>query len=369
VSTSSTLKEKNAAVTPKGGLRTFGKRVFWVLAICLLLELGLRQFGWGHYVIYRPDERLLWVPIPNQHGVTEIDHRPETINAQGFRYQQALTPDHPGIYRIFAFGDSATMGWGVADDEVYAAQLEKRLNSRACPSGLKFQVVSAGVNAYPQALTVERMKEVVASEYRPDAVILAYSFNTGFEPLADLQGADRQKLLHRIELKSVARRIAIYNFLIEGLLRNLVYYRLRERLMLGTWDTAASAPDMPPAHYQKELQSAKDVADAHHVPLVMLMLGSWGEFDAVHPYQKVYMQFAHDNNIPILNEMAVLRGRNQAEMYGKDPVHPSAAGHALIAQGLTPLIEGLSSYSAACQTESSEKAAVTTSRATSVEAR
>jgi lysophospholipase L1-like esterase len=348
VSMPSTLKEDKAVGGIKAGLRTFGKVIFWFVVICCVFELALRPFGWGHYVIYRPDELLLWVPIPNQHGVTEIDHRPETINAQAFRYQQSLTPEHPGIYRIFAFGDSATMGWGVADDETYSAQLEKLLNSKACP-GAKVQVVSAGVNAYPQALTIERMKEVVAGEYRPDAVILAYSFNTGFEPLAGLQGADRQKLLRRIELKSVARRIALYNFLIEGILRNLVYYRLRERLMLGTWDTAASAPDLPASHYRDELQSAKEAADAQHVPMLMLMLGSEGQFDAVHPYQKAYLQFASDNHIPILNEMEALRGRNQEEMYGKDPVHPSPAGHALIAQGLAPLVEQLSSYNAVCQ--------------------
>jgi len=46
---------------------------------------------------------------------------------------------------------------------------------------------------------------VLDDNYQPDAVVVAYSFNTGFERLPDLQGADRQKFLHRVELKSIAR--------------------------------------------------------------------------------------------------------------------------------------------------------------------
>lgn len=347
VSASSPSALEKAAVPPRSGIRKLGRVLLWFVAICLVLEVGLRAFGYGSYVIYRPDERLLWVPMPGQHRVTEINHQPETINPQGFRYRETLTLDHKGIYRMFAFGDSVTMGWGVDDDSTYSAQLEKLLNSQAC-RGLKFQVVSAGVNAYPQALAVERLKEVVAADYQPDAVILAFSFNTGFEPLAELEGAERQSFLRRVELKSVARRIALYNFLIEDLLRDLVYYRIREKLMLGTWDTAGSKPNLPASHYLKELEAAKEAADAHHVQMIMLLLGTKGEFYAAHPYQKAMLEFAQANNIPILNAMDVMKSRNQDQMF-MDPAHPTPAGQALIAQNLLPLVRGLSSYTAACE--------------------
>ena len=347
VSTNITLEKPVHA--EKGRLARLRTGTLWVLAICLFFEVILRLFGYGSYVIYRPDQRLLWVPTPGKHRVTEINHRPETINEQGFRYRENLTSDHNGIYRIFAFGDSVTMGWGVDDDSTYSAQLEKLLNSQNCPN-LRFQVVSAGVNAYPQALAVERLNEVVAEgDYHPDAVILGYTFNTGFERLADLQGADRQKLLHRVELKSIARRIAIYNFLIEGILRNLVYYRLREKMMLGTWDTAASAPNLPVSHYLKELEKAREVTEAHHVPLIMIMFGTKGEFAPEHPYQKAMLEFAHANQVPIVNMMDVMRSQDQDAMYSDDLVHPSPAGHAVIAQQLAPVVRSLASYPAACR--------------------
>jgi lysophospholipase L1-like esterase len=346
VSTSSTSTIEKSAAAPKSGLRKVGKVLVWFVAVCLVLEGGLRLFSWGSYVIYRPDERLLWVPMPGQHRVTEINHQPETISPQGFRYGEALAYQHPGVYRMFAFGDSVTMGWGVDNDSTYSAQLEKLLNSQGC-SGTKFQVVSAGVNAYPQALAVERLKMVLEDGYQPNAVILAFSFNTGFEPLAELQGPERQKFLRRVALKSIARRIALYNFLIEGLLRDLVYYRIREKLMLGTWDTASAKPNLPASHYVKELEAAKAAADAHHAQMIMLLLGTKGEFYPAHPYQKAMLEFAQEHNIPILNAMDVMKSQNQDLVY-MDPAHPTPAGQRLIAQNLLPLVRGLSSYTAAC---------------------
>ena len=43
-------------------MKKFLKAVGWFLAFCLVFELVLRLFGYGNYTIYRPDDRLLWVP-------------------------------------------------------------------------------------------------------------------------------------------------------------------------------------------------------------------------------------------------------------------------------------------------------------------
>lgn len=348
------LAVKTPAITPK---RKWPKRVLWFLGICLLLEIGLRPFGYGSYVIYRPDERLLWVPVPGTSKVTEENHEPETINAQGFRYKRVLTLQHPGVYRIFAFGDSITMGWGVNDDSNYSAQLEKLLNSQGC-SGLKFQVISAGVNAYPNALVEERMKKVLEDGYAPDAVIVAYSANTGFEGIPDLQGEQRENFLKKVELKSIARRSALYNFLIEDLLRGVAYYRFREVLMLGTWNTAKSSPDLPAAHFLSKLEQAKAAADARHVQMILLLLGSKNETYPAHPYQQAMLDYARANNVPLVNIIDLMKSQDQNAVF-MDHVHPTAKGHAMIAERLAPLVRGLDSYTAACRAASNSGTAVT----------
>jgi lysophospholipase L1-like esterase len=345
---------KKPASAPK---RKWPKRVLWLLGICLLLEIGLRPFGYGSYVIYRPDERLLWVPLPGAGKVTEENHEPETINAQGFRYKQALTLQHPGVYRIFAFGDSITMGWGVNDDSNYSAQLEKLLNSQGC-AGLKFQVISAGVNAYPNALVEERVKKVVQDGYQPDAVVVAYSANTGFEGIPDLQGEQREKFLKKVELKSIARRSALYNFLIEDLLRGVAYYRFREVLMLGTWNTAKSHPDLPASHFLAKLEQAKAAADARHVQMILLLLGSKNETYPAHPYQQAMLDYARANNVPLVNIIDLMKSQDQNAVF-MDHVHPTVKGHAMIAQQLAPVVRDLDSYAAACRAAANSGSTVT----------
>jgi lysophospholipase L1-like esterase len=336
---------------PKSGLRSFGKFVFWFLVVCVVFEIGLRPFGFGSYVIYRPDERLLWLPQPGTHKVTEMNHREENINSQHFRYREVLSLDHPGIYRVFAFGDSTTMGWGVDDDSNYSSQLEKLLNAKGC-SGLKFQVISAGVNAYPNALVEERAMKVIEDGYQPDAEVVSYSANTGFEGIPDLQGKERETFLKKVELKSVARRSALYNFLIEDLLRGVAYYRFREVLMLGTWNSARSSPDLPAEHFLARLDKAKQVADAHHSQMIFLLVGSKGEPGPAHPYQAAMLDYAHANNVPLVNIIQLMKNQNLNDMF-LDHVHPTPAGHTLIAEELFNSLTGTDSYQNACRVASS----------------
>lgn len=169
----------------------FLKGVGIFLAVCLFLELGLRLFGYGNYTVYRPDERLLWVPQPGR-TLTVVNHLPITINDQGFRYPFDLTPKHGNEFRIIAFGDSATQGWGVDDHSHYSAILEGKLNHENCTQE-HFQVVSAGVNAYSNSLVAEKLKEVLEdNQVQPDIAIVAYSHNSNFEKLVKLQGDARE---------------------------------------------------------------------------------------------------------------------------------------------------------------------------------
>lgn len=320
----------------------------WLVAFCAFSELALRMFGYGSYVQYRPDQQLLWVPEPGRNRLTVVNHQRITINDQGFRYPTDLGPKQPGQYRIFSFGDSVTMGWGVGDESHYSAILEKLLNSGNCQSA-HFQVVSAGVNAYPNSLVIERLKKVLGDNYQPDLGILAYSFNTGFERLPLLQGAERQKLLHRVELKSIARRSAIYNFLIEDLLREVAYYRFRELLMQGTWDTARQRPDDDVSGFVRGLQEALSISRSYHVQLVFLLLSSENQATAgLHPYQRAMLDFAHENSVPIVNMVDILRSQDQSGIF-MDHVHPTAAGHERIAQELAQAIRGINAYEVACK--------------------
>jgi lysophospholipase L1-like esterase len=328
----------------------FLKSVMWFLVLCLLFEGTLRLFGYGHYTIYRPDQRLLWVPEPGR-TLTVVNHLPITINNQGFRYGQDLTPKRDDQFRVIAFGDSSTQGWGVDDDSHYSAVIEKTLNHGTCTRE-HFQVVSAGVNAYPNSLVAEKLKEVVENDAtRPDVAIVAYSYNSNFEKLTQLQGADREKFLRRVEWKSIARRSAIYNFVIEDLLRKFAYYRLRHMLMAGTLDTLKGMDDLDVDQFNRNLQQSLDLCRSHHVQLVFLMLGSDGQTPEMpmHPFQKAMMDFAAKEHVPMVNMIPIISTKDQNAMF-MDPAHPTVAGHQIIAGELVKTISTLPAYESACST-------------------
>jgi lysophospholipase L1-like esterase len=332
----------------KGG---FLRKLGWFVIICIAFEIVLRLFGYGNYTIYRPDEKLLWVPVPGR-TVTVDNHLPITINHQGLRYASELTTKPKNEFRVMAFGDSATQGWGVDDNSTYAAFLGQKLNQNGCP-GEHFLSVSAGVNAYPNALVGEKLKEVEEDPtFQPDVVIRAYSFNSNFERLPKLQGAAREKFLRQVEFKSIIRRSAIYNFVIEDLLRRVVYYKMRHVLMAGTLDTLGGMDNLDVNAVNASLQNSLDETRAHHAQLVLLVLASKDQKDGdLHPFQKAMLDFAQDNHVPVVNMIDVLKTNAPANFY-MDPVHPTAVGHKIIADELYNVIRGLPAYTAACQQQS-----------------
>jgi lysophospholipase L1-like esterase len=326
----------------------FLKSLLGLLILCLLFEGTLRLFGYGHYTIYRPDERLLWVPEPGR-TVTVVNHLPITINNQGFRYPVDLTQKRSDLFRIIAFGDSSTQGWGVDDNTHYSAIMEKELNHGSCTKE-HFQSVSAGVNAYPNSLVAEKVKQVIEDPAtRPDVAIVAYSYNSNFEKLTKLQGEDREKFLRRVEWKSIARRSAIYNYVIEDLLRRFAYYRLRHLLMAGTLDTLKGMDDLDLNQFNGNLQQSLDLSRRYNVQLMFLMLGSDGQTPQMpmHPFQKAMIDFAAKNNVPMVNMIPIISKQDQAAMF-MDPAHPTVAGHTIIANELLKTVEALPNYEAAC---------------------
>jgi len=340
-----TVPVRNEAKPKKSFARKLGMFLLWLMVIVAVCEIGLRFFGYGRYTIYVPDQRLLWVPRPGK-GVTEVNHLPITISADRFRYPRALGPKTANEFRIFTFGDSVTMGWGVGDDETYSAQLEKDLKP-AC--GKNVEVISAGSNAYPAGLAEERIRKVVEDGYQPDMVVLAYSFNIGFvEHMPELQGADREKFLNRVRAKSYIRRSAIYNFLIEDLLRELVYYRLRNAMMKGSWTTEKEKTTINLDRYRAGLESTREYCIAHNIPLVLLLLPSENQGDEMHPYQRAMMDFAAANNVPLVNAMQGFRAIDNNGMF-LDHVHPTAKGHALLGQELAATVQTLPAYAEACR--------------------
>lgn len=87
----------------------------------------------------------------------------------------AATDDRP---RIVAFGDSLTAGLGVAAEDAYPSQLQRRLDR----DGFRYRVINAGVSGDTTAGGVRRMAWVLKS--RPQLIILELGGNDGLRGLS-----------------------------------------------------------------------------------------------------------------------------------------------------------------------------------------
>jgi lysophospholipase L1-like esterase len=330
--------------------RSLGKFLLVLLAFFFVSEVVLHFFfGYGRQELFRPDEELLWVPVPG-HWLTVVGHQPATYNNQYFRYPVDLAAKQPGQYRIFAFGDSVTMGWAVSDGQTYSSLLEQKLNADCPPE--KFQVVDAGVNAYSNSMVANRVKKVFADGYEPDLIIVGFSFNTEFEQFAQLQGANRQSLLRRVELKYWVRRSAVYDFLMEDLLRRFVYYRLRNKLMAGSWNVGSDKP--PDLDYlRSNFQQSVDLARQHNAKIVFVLMGTDGQKDKLTAPQQTMLDVARANDVPVVNMFEEWKSKDHRALF-VDHVHPNAIGHAEIAEDLLQIVRHIIP---ACASVSSSPAA------------
>lgn len=87
-------------------------------------------------------------------------------------------PASTEIPRIVAFGDSLTAGLGVATEESYPAQLQRRLDG----AGLRYRVINAGVSGDTTAGGLRRVAWVLKS--KPRIVILELGGNDGLRGLS-----------------------------------------------------------------------------------------------------------------------------------------------------------------------------------------
>ena len=112
------------------------------------------------------------------------------VTSQPGRSTAAVREDR---LRIVAFGDSLTSGLGVAQEEAYPAQLQRRLEA----AGYRYRVINAGVSGETTAGGLRRVEWVLNS--KPAIVILELGANDG------LRGIDPAHT--RSNLEAIIRRL------------------------------------------------------------------------------------------------------------------------------------------------------------------
>jgi hypothetical protein len=130
-------------------------------------EVGPVRFGFS--------SDLGTIPVPGQHGVRQLPgvytfayHN----NSLGWRGSREYREKKETDYRVLMLGDSFTYGFGVNDDQTFAARVEKDL--RACR--LSVEVLNGG---NPGRGTDYELKlfQAVGAKFHPDVTVLCFFSN------------------------------------------------------------------------------------------------------------------------------------------------------------------------------------------------
>jgi lysophospholipase L1-like esterase len=180
----STASRLNGSRVPSTPERPRSIARYWLIIIVLIefvLLLGTVELvasfflpAGHHYrdpqMLLDPDANRVYHHRPNQQAFT-ID-KPFITNSLGLRDEREIPAEKGDEFRIFALGDSITVGLGVAAEDTYARQLETLLRDPARP----LRVVNGGVTGYAVWQEVEVLKEK-GRAVLPDVVTLAFYWN------------------------------------------------------------------------------------------------------------------------------------------------------------------------------------------------
>ncbi len=316
----------------------------------LMVELGWAPYHERPSTLFQPDARLGWRLRPDAEvhwlGV------PVEVNSLGVRGPERSHDAAEGVKRILFLGDSVVFGFRIEEDaDTLPMQLERSL--RASTSS-EVEVINAGVGGWSTWQEAEFLR-TEGARYRPDVVVLGFVLNDVTEKLS-LQRFGGQE--QGFQLRNT-RRSGWVGWLAATSWADLA------REAVARFDVGESASE---AAAQRELLSVYDLIRIPGDPRVrrawdltlpqLTAIRDWCTSHAVplmivvFPYTvQLYEQrgqdfgapqarlarFCRKKGVPMLDLRGPLvramqrEGLTEYELY-LDAVHPSPAGHAIVAE-------------------------------------
>lgn len=109
-----------------------------------------------------------------------------------------VAPAMAETYKIMAFGDSLTAGYGLAADKSFPAVLEQKLKT----DGYDIEVVNAGVSGETTSGGLSRLDWTL--QHEPDLVLLGLGANDALRKLpADLAQKNLSEMIEKLQAKNI----------------------------------------------------------------------------------------------------------------------------------------------------------------------
>lgn len=331
----------------------FRKLLFTFIAITLICAVseGLCRLIWSETDLHMNPElnfftdhpTLFWVQKPNL-DTTFREHYPLKTNSLGLRNEEVELPKPDNVYRILSLGESSTWGDRVESKQTYSKVLESILNKS--PEGdqgsaNRYEVINAGVGAYTIWQSYVFLKEK-GIDLNPQMVIIYHQIND-FLPskiidhhnyLYKVKYTDRELYERRLQIQG------ILNFLFKSraylAMRKLVLL-LPSRLPKISLMDQKSQVRVPDKDRLAALKNMHKLCRENNIQFVIIQ----PLYKFANTNDRLLFDFAVARRVPYVNLPGML---SDAQTLGQeifsqlDGVHPTAKGHALIAQAIAQKI-------------------------------
>lgn len=131
-------------------------------------NVSLRSILFAH-----PNEQMIFDLRPNLN--VQFQGVPVTTNSCGLRSPELPVAKSSGVVRIALLGDSFAFGWGVRQEESFAAVLERELSTIIGPDR-RVEVINLGVPGYSTFQEVARLEEI-GLDFQPDLILVYFIVN------------------------------------------------------------------------------------------------------------------------------------------------------------------------------------------------
>jgi len=280
---------------------------------------------------------------PKVYPGSRFSHARFVSNSRKNRDYEYPVEKQPGTFRIIAVGDSFTLGYTAAFDDVWPKRLERYLYDYQNVKAARYEVLNWGRSGSSTRFELETIKQD-AKRFGADLVVLGYCLND-----AEGEGEARGKEFQELRRRTVALEFdkgrglnawlydhwALYRFVRQRIFNSqrnrghLAYYRALYRDDAAGWrDTRAAIAELGAFRTESG------------IPVVVMIfpLLSW-DLDARYPFPEIHDMIHREfeqAGLPYLDLFEAYRGLDHTVLEAipfKDP-HPSDVGHRIAAEEL-----------------------------------
>jgi lysophospholipase L1-like esterase len=249
----------------------------------LRIETIETENEWRYYHAFEDDNfvydpKLIWRPRKSS----------GFFNEQGYRGKLLTEVKQPGSVRLFAIGDSNTLGWSGAGGPQWPAYLEQLFNE----NGQNITVTNAGVYGYTSFQGLRMFKETL--KFTPDIVLISFGANDAMQvTMSDAEFVKRK-------VRSLSWDEALMRTRIGQLVLNCLDN-------LSNQDTNRLVPRVTLEEYTTNLNEIIHISAARQLKVVLLTRPFTGtDFDP--QYNAATLELADRAGIPAVDVYSFFKG-------------------------------------------------------------